>query len=128
MTEKAVQLANIAMSHSEKAKEELKIFTLTFLEVHWFDNLSNLIEKAVNKGYVAAEWIDLLTVGIFDPETIIEWAYKVIKNQGLKGVLEPYYNNVNHRLGIILNRSVLKNKGLLKNGSFLMFPLELQKK
>lgn len=122
------ELVQKAILNRNKAQEEIKNFTLKLLESHWFDNLSNMITQATNRGFVAIEWIDFWGVGIIDSQITIDWAYKVIYNQGMKDIIEPYYNNINHRLGIILNRTILQEKKLLKQGSFLTLPLELQKK
>lgn len=117
-----------ARNNVANAQQEIKRYTLNLLENHWYDNLSNLIEDATKRGFVAAEWIDFWGVGSIDPQTTIIWAYDVIQNQGLKGIIEPYYNNVSHRLGIVLDRSTLESYDMLQQGSFLTLPLELQNK
>jgi hypothetical protein len=126
-TKKVNELVNKARENVTNAQQEIKVYTLNLLEQHWYDNLSNLVENATNRGFVAAEWIDFWGVGSVDPQTTISWAYDVIKNQGLNDIIEPYYNNVSHRLGIVLNRSVLESQGMLSQGAFLTLPLEIQK-
>jgi len=125
---RAEELTEIARTNIEKAQQEIKEYTLNLLEDHWYDNLASLIENATSRGYVAAEWIDFWGVGSVDPQTTTRWAYDVIQNQGLKGVIEPYYNNVNHRLGIVLNRTILEERNMLQPGCFLTLPMELKAK
>lgn len=124
----AEKLVNIAILKIDEAQKEIKEYTLNLLGDHWYDNLSALIENAISRGFVAAEWIDFWGVGSIDPQTTIKWAYDVIKNQGLKEIVEPYYNNVNHRLGIVINRSILERRNMMTKGRFLTLPMELRKK
>lgn len=126
--DRLTNLIDRARSNLENARGEIRDFTLNILEDHWYDNLSNIVDDAVSRGYVASEWIDFWGVGSIDPPTTIKWAYDVIRNQGMEEMIEPYYNNVNHRLGIVLKRDVLEEKNMLERGNFLTLPLELRKK
>lgn len=128
MADRLNNLIETARDNLENAQGEIRNFTLNILEDHWYDNLLNIVEDAVQRGYVASEWIDFWGVGSIDPPTTTKWAYDVINNQGLEELIEPYYNNVNHRLGIVLKRNVLEEKGMLKRGNFMTLPLELRKK
>jgi hypothetical protein len=120
------ELIQKAKINIDNAKQEIKIHTLNLIESHWFDNLLSLIENATSRGYFAAEWIDFWGVSSIDPNIIIGWAYDAIKNQGLKEVIEPYYNNVNNRLGIILNRSILEQNKIDNDTPFLTLSMELR--
>ena len=112
-------LVNIQNNY-ETAKNEIKNNTLYFLQKYKNDNLFNLIQISTNRGYSGVEWIDFWGVSGMSSEIIIEWAYKVIKEQQLDSIIEPYYNNVNHRLGISIKRTYIKNKPLFLS-------IELQK-
>jgi hypothetical protein len=112
-------LVNIQNNY-ENAKNEIKNNTLYFLQKYKNDNLFNLIQISTNRGYSGVEWIDFWGVSGMSSEIIIEWAYKVVKEQQLDSIIEPYFNNVNHRLGISIKRTYLKNKPLFLS-------IELQK-
>jgi hypothetical protein len=112
-------LVNIQNNY-ENAKNEIKNNTLYFLQKYKNDNLLNLIQISTNRGYSGVEWIDFWGVSGMSSEIIIEWAYEIVKEQQLDYIIEPYYNNVNHRLGISIKRTYLKNKPLF-------LPIELKK-
>jgi hypothetical protein len=122
---KVKKLIQIAKSNNNKAKEEIRKYTLNLLQDHWYDNLSNMIDSAVNRGFFAVDWINFWGLGIIDTDLTIRWAYDCIKHQGMEDILEPFYNNSNHRLGIMLNRKILENEKI-KNENFLVLSFELQ--
>jgi hypothetical protein len=127
MSDKADQLIKTALEHRANARREIREYTISILTPHWYDSLSALIEKAVKRGYTGVEWIDFLSAGALDTEEVIRWAYKVIKQQGLSNVIEPYFNNSTRRLGIMINRVKVKEHHLLsKKGQFYPLPLELR--
>jgi len=113
-------LCNIE-NNSENAKTEIKNHTLNFLQRHKSDNLLELIQNASKRGYSGTEWIDFWGVGGMNSDVIIKWAYSIIKEQKIESIIEPYYNNINHRLGILIKRCYVKGKP-----KFL--PMELQNK
>lgn len=125
---KAEKFADIASKNISSAHKEIEDYTFNILKDHWYDNLENLIEEATKRGFVGIEWIDFWGQGSIDTDTTIKWANTAIKHQELQNVIEPYYNNINHRLGLVLKRNVLQEKGLLKNGNFMSLPMEIQKK
>jgi hypothetical protein len=112
-------LLNIQKNY-ESAQNEIKNNTLYFLNKYRNDNLYNLLQNSTNRGYSGVEWIDFWGFGGMSSEIIIEWAYQIIKEQKLDFIIEPYYNNINYRLGISVKRTYLKNKPLF-------LPIELQK-
>jgi hypothetical protein len=93
-----------------KAIEEIKNHTLYFLKKYECDNLLELIQYASKKGYDSIEWIDFWGVGGMHLDIIITWAYTVIKKQKMELIIEPYYNNINHRLGISIKRCHIMDK------------------
>ena len=103
----------------KNANTEIKNHTLNFLQTYEYDNLLELIKLATKKGYSGIEWIDFWGIGGLDSDIIIQWAYKVIKKQNLYEIIEPYYNNINYRLGISLKRKYI-------TGKLLFLPMELQ--
>jgi hypothetical protein len=112
-------LLNIQNNY-ESAQNEIKNNTLYFLNKYRNNNLSNMLQISTNRGYSGVEWIDFWGVGGMSSEIIIEWAYQIIKEQHLDSIIEPYYNNVNYRLGVSIKRKYLKKKPLF-------LPIELQK-
>ena len=113
-------LVNIQNNY-ENAKNEIKNNTLQFLQMYKNYNLFHLIENCTNRGYSGFEWIDFWGVGGINSEIIIEWAYEIVNEQKLDTIIEPYFNNINHRLGISIKRNFLNDKSLF-------LPIELQKK
>ena len=93
--------------------KEVKDNTLQFLDKNKSDNLHSLIVNASNRGYSAFEWIDFLGVGGINFKFAISWAYKVVKEQGLDNIIEPYYNHISHRLGITIKRNLLENSEIM---------------
>ena len=85
-----------------------------------------MIEEAVSRGYIAVEWIDFWGMGTLQPKIIVEWAHKAINNQGLNHLIEPFYNNITRRLGIILKRELLEKEKYPK-GIYYTLTMELQK-
>lgn len=123
-------LDNININHG-KATEEIKNHTLYFLKQYECDNLLELIQYASKKGYDSIEWIDFWGVGGMQFDIIITWAYTVIKKQKMELIIEPYYNNINHRLGISIKRCHVMDKfkkSYNHNISpIVTLPMELQK-
>jgi len=97
-------------NNEENSIYEIKVHTLTFLNQYRNDNLTELIKKATQRGYSGIEWIDFWGVGGINYELTIQWAYEIIMEQKLNMIIEPYYNNVNHRLGISIKRYYVKGK------------------
>lgn len=104
------------------AKYEIKEHTLTFLEKHRSDNILELLKNASNRGYSAVEWIDLWGVGGMNSKITIKWANDVIKEKNLDQIIEPYYNNIHHRLGITIKRNLLSKRKIMA------LPMELRNK
>lgn len=124
---KAEQLAAIASQASANATKEIEIYNIHILNNHRYDNISTFIEKAVERGFGAVEWIDFMGCGVIDKQTALIWARKVIKDQNLEGVVEPYFNSSTKRLGIVLSRKALRKYNLLSSSNtFLSLPLELR--
>lgn len=113
-------LLNNIEEKSRNAKKEIEEHTLQFLKKYESNNLLQLIENATKRGYSGAEWIDFWGVGGMDTKVIVKWANNIIKEQKLEKVIEPYYNNINHRLGISIKRCYF-------NGKLVFLPLELAK-
>ena len=107
------------IKNNNNAIIEIKKHTEHFLNQHENDNLLELIKSATLRGYSGIEWIDFWGVGGVDLDIIISSAYNIIRKQNLETIIEPYYNNINHRLGITINRCYYKEK--LKS-----LPIELQ--
>jgi hypothetical protein len=107
------------IKNNDNAISEIKNHTVCFLKQHENDNLLKLIKNATLRGYSGIEWIDFWGVGGIDLDIIINSAYNIIRKQNLETIIEPYYNNVNHRLGITIKRCYYKKK--LKS-----LPIELQ--
>ena len=105
-------------NNKDNAENEIKVHTLKFLKQYRTDNLIDLIQKATRRGYSGVEWIDFWGVGGMNSNVIIKWAYEVIMEQKLDTVIEPYYNNINHRLGISIKRCYV-------NGKSKFLPMEL---
>ena len=114
------ELLSNVQNNYENAKNEIKNNTLYFLQKHKNDNLFNLIQNSTSRGYSGVEWIDFWGVSGMNSDIIIEWACNVVSYQQLDSIIEPYYNNINHRLGITIKRIYLKNKPLF-------LPIELRK-
>lgn len=85
------------------------------------DDLYKLIQDATERGFNGIEWIDFCGVGGINIDMCVKWVYDIIKEQELYGIIEPYYNNINQRLGIIIIRNKL-------NEVPVCLPLELQDK
>lgn len=123
MDEKLNNLIKKYNNNKDNSKIEINIHNLKLLEKYRNDDLYFLIETAVERGYVGAEWIDFNGIGGIDIDTCVNWVYGRIKEQKLECIIEPYYNNINQRLGIIIMRNKLK-----VNKKPLCLPLELQDK
>jgi len=100
---------------------ELRIHNLKFLDKYRNDDLYKLIQAATERGFNGIEWIDFWGVGGINIDMCVKWVYDIIKEQELYGIIEPYYNNINQRLGIIIIRNKL-------NEVPVCLPLELQDK
>lgn len=120
-------LVNNAKKNRENATEEIRKLTVSVLEDHYFDNLQSMIENATERGFVAVEWITFEGISSIDMKMVIQWATKVIRRQGLKDIVEPYYNNQSNRLGICLLNSYLEKEGMLTESKFITLPLEIRK-
>lgn len=105
-------------TNSNNAIQEIETHTLTFLQQYKNDNLLDLIQKASKRGYSGIEWIDFWGVGGINSDVIIKWAYNIIVEQELREIIEPYYNNINHRLGILIKRCYI-------HGNPRFLPMEL---
>lgn len=105
--------------NSNNAIQEIETHTLTFLQQYKNDNLLDLIQKASKRGYSGIEWIDFWGVGGMNSDVIIKWAYNIIVEQELREIIEPYYNNINHRLGILIKRCYI-------HGNPRFLPMELR--
>jgi len=97
-------------TNSNNAIQEIETHTLIFLQQYKNDNLLDLIQKASQRGYSGIEWIDFWGVGGMNSDVIIKWAYNIIVEQKLREIIEPYYNNINHRLGILIKRFYIHGK------------------
>lgn len=106
-------------TNSNNAIQEIETHTLTFLQQYKNDNLLDLIQKASKRGYSGIEWIDFWGVGGMNSDVIIKWAYNIIVEQELREIIEPYYNNINHRLGILIKRCYI-------HGNPRFLPMELR--
>jgi hypothetical protein len=125
--QKANRLAKIAKENQANAQRELRNYTIQVLNSHRYDNLGTLIEMAVKRGFAGVEWIDFLGCGVMDKQTAISWAKKVIIDQKLKDVVEPYFNCSTSRLGIVLTRDALRTHNLvIDRNIFTPLPLELR--
>ena len=107
-------------NNSDNALKEVEEHTLNFLQKYKADNLLEMLIKATERGYSAVEWIDFWGVGGIDSKITIKWAYGIIKKQNLDEIIEPYHNNVNHRLGITIKRKLLGKQKILA------LPMELR--
>lgn len=114
-------LLNNIKKGSENAENEIKKHTLHFLKNYESNKLLQLIKNATLRGYSGVEWIDFWGVGGMDTKIIVKWAYYIIKKQKLDNIIEPYYNNVNQRLGISIKRECFNEKPHL-----LFLPLEFK--
>jgi|SaaInlStandDraft_1057018.scaffolds.fasta_scaffold01301_6 hypothetical protein len=126
MNEKINILINNYKNNKNNSKVEIKIHNLKFLEQYRNDDLYFLINTATERGYNGIEWIDFNGIGGIDINICVKWVYERIEEQKLGDVIEPYYNNVNKRLGIIIIRNILKKINIEKNS--ICLPLELQNK
>ena len=123
----ADHLAKIAFDHRSVAEQELQEYALQLLNTHRYDNLSALLEKAVHRGYSGFEWIDFLGCSVMDKKIALSWARKVIRDQKLDVVVEPFFNTNTNRLGIVLIRDALKKYNLVcDKKTFCPLPLELR--
>jgi hypothetical protein len=118
--DKLKKILNNININKKKSSEEIKEHTLIFLEKYKNDNLLDLIEQASQRGYSGIEWINFFGLGGMDSNIIIEWSYNVIIEQKLEKIIEPYYNNINHRLGISIKRCYINYKPMF-------LPMELRK-
>lgn len=108
-------------NYNKNAINEIKKNTYNFLGKYKNDNLLDLIKKASLQGYSGIEWIDLWGVGGLDYITIVQWVKDIIKKQQIDSIIEPYYNNINYRIGICIKRSYIKNN------NYIFLPMELRK-
>ena len=122
----ADDFAKLASHHKKNSIKELNQYAEQIIGSHKNDKLLQLLEISVNRGYSGFEWIDFLGCGVMDKNFAITWANKIIKNQNLEHIIEPYFNNSTWRLGIVLSRKVLKKHELLKENTFIPLPLELR--
>jgi hypothetical protein len=104
------ELLNNIENNNNNAIIEITNHTVYFLQQHENDNLLDLIHSATQRGYSGIEWIDFWGVGGVDLNILIKSAYNIIIKQKLEKIIEPYYNNVNHRLGITIKRCYHKKK------------------
>ena len=118
--DKLKKILNNININKKKSLEEIKEHTLIFLEKYKNDNLLELIEQASQRGYSGIEWINFFGLGGMDSNIIIEWSYNIIIEQKLEKIIEPYYNNINHRLGISIKRCYINYKPMF-------LPMELRK-
>ena len=118
--DKLKKILNNININKKKSSEEIKEHTIIFLEKYKNDNLLDLIEQASQRGYSGIEWINFFGLGGMDSNIIIEWSYNVIIEQKLEKIIEPYYNNINHRLGISIKRCCI-------NYNPMFLPMELHK-
>ena len=95
---------------NNNAMIEIKNHTLYFLQKYENDNLLDLIKSATLRGFSGVEWIDFWGIGGLSLDIIIQSVNNIIKKQKLETIIEPYYNNVNHRLGIAIKRCHYKEK------------------
>jgi hypothetical protein len=98
------------IENNNNAMIEIKNHTLYFLQKYENDNLLDLIKSATLRGFSGVEWIDFWGIGGLSLDIIIQSANNIIKKQKLETIIEPYYNNVNHRLGIAIKRCHYKEK------------------
>lgn len=118
------ELINNVLNIRKHAIREVETYIDKIFLIHAVDNLGDMFEDALKRGFIGFEWIDFKGLYITDVDYILNKGQRMLYEFRLEHILKPFYNSKNFRLGFILSSNSFLTH--IKERDYFCLPLELQ--